>query len=71
VDIELGQTTTGDAAPLRELERDAGGRFREVGFDFVADDEPPSVEVLSSYVDAGRGWVDGRPSTLQVYPSVM
>jgi ribosomal protein S18 acetylase RimI-like enzyme len=42
---------------LRELERDAGQRFREVGLGFVADDLPPPVEVLVGYADAGRGWV--------------
>jgi ribosomal protein S18 acetylase RimI-like enzyme len=57
VAVWLRPAATADAAALRELERDAGQRFREVGLDFVADDEPPSVEVLTSYARAGRAWV--------------
>jgi GNAT superfamily N-acetyltransferase len=57
VAIVLRPARTRDAAALRELERDAGQQFREVGLDFVADDEPPSVEILSGYAEAARGWV--------------
>jgi GNAT superfamily N-acetyltransferase len=57
VAIALRPARTADAATLRELERDAGQRFREVGLGFVADDEPPSVEVLRGYAEAERGWV--------------
>ena len=55
--IEIRPATAGDCATLQELERDAGQRFREVGLGFVADDEPPPVEVLLSYTEAGRVWV--------------
>ncbi len=46
-----------DGAELRQIERLAGQRFREVGLAEVADDEPPSLEVLAEYARAGRGWV--------------
>jgi GNAT superfamily N-acetyltransferase len=42
---------------LQEIERLAGERFRSVGLDSVADDEPDSIEVLGDYAIAGRGWV--------------
>lgn len=54
---ELRTATPGDLCALQELERDAGQRFREVGLDFVAEDEPPSAEVLLSYIEGGRAWV--------------
>ena len=47
----------GDAAALREIERRAGERFRDVGMPEIADDEPPRAEVLAGYADAGRSWV--------------
>ena len=46
-----------DARLLREIERLAGDRFREVGLAAVADDEPPSVEELERYTRDGRCWV--------------
>lgn len=55
--VQLRLARAGDAVALQKLERDAGQRFREVGLDFVADDEPPSVETLSNYAEAGRAWV--------------
>lgn len=54
-----------DAGRLREIERLAGERFREVGLAEVADDEPPSVQELRRHVTDGRCWVAvatlGRP----------
>lgn len=46
-----------DAATLQEIERLAGERFREVGLDSIADDDPPSVDVLTGYAADGRSWV--------------
>jgi GNAT superfamily N-acetyltransferase len=46
-----------DGEVLREIERLAGQRFREVGLEAVADDEPPSLETLASYAAAERAWV--------------
>lgn len=54
-----------EAARLREIERRAGERFRSVGLDDIADDEPDSVEDLVGYANLGRCWVaigaDDRP----------
>jgi GNAT superfamily N-acetyltransferase len=47
-----------DEGPLlRQIERLAGERFRLVGLESVADDEPASVEDLAEYAGAGRSWV--------------
>jgi GNAT superfamily N-acetyltransferase len=42
---------------LREIERAAGKRFRQVGLDDVADAEPATLVVLAGYASAGRSWV--------------
>jgi GNAT superfamily N-acetyltransferase len=46
-----------DLPLLREIERAAGRPFAEIGMHLVADDEPPSLETLRGYADAGRAWV--------------
>jgi GNAT superfamily N-acetyltransferase len=46
-----------DSLVLRAIERRAGERFREVGLDQIADDEPLSAELLAEYAAAGRSWV--------------
>ncbi len=51
---------------MQIIERLAGERFREVGLDGVADDEPASISELATYATAGRSWVavdeSGRPT---------
>lgn len=42
---------------LRDIEVAAGAAFREVGLPDVADDEPPSLDVLDGYRRGGRCWV--------------
>ncbi len=42
---------------LREIERLAGERFRDVGLLEVAGAEPASVEALAAYAANGRSWV--------------
>jgi GNAT superfamily N-acetyltransferase len=42
---------------LQTIERLAGERFRDVGLPDVADDEPPSLDVLTSHTERGRCWV--------------
>jgi GNAT superfamily N-acetyltransferase len=49
--------TPEDGVVLREIERLAGERFRDVGLEAVADHEPPSLETLAAYAFAGRAWV--------------
>ena len=46
-----------DGSALREIERLAGERFREVGLLEVADDEPASGEELARYAEEERSWV--------------
>ncbi len=46
-----------EIAALQEIERRAGAPFAEVGMSAVADDEPPSWEVLRAFVTEGRAWV--------------
>ncbi len=45
---------------MREVERDAGRRFRDIGLDQVADDPLPSPEELTRRVTEGRAWVAER-----------
>ena len=42
---------------LREIEVAAGGLFAAVGMHEISDHEPPPVEVLERYRQAGRAWV--------------
>ncbi|GAC1591994.1 MAG: GNAT family N-acetyltransferase [Acidimicrobiales bacterium] len=46
-----------DGDDLREIERLAGARFREIGMADIADNEPTAAEVLARYADSGRSWV--------------
>jgi len=55
--IPIRESRPDDGPALREIERLAGERFREVGLDRVAMDEPPSIEVLANFAIAGRSWV--------------
>lgn len=42
---------------LREIERAAGELFRQLGMDAVADDVPPSRELLGACAQSGQLWV--------------
>lgn len=57
VHVPIRPALATDAPVLRELQRRAGQQFRAVGLDGVADNEPPSEEVLAGYANAGRSWV--------------
>lgn len=46
-----------DGPRLRDIERLAGARFRDIGMPGVADDEPASTETLAGYAQHGRSWV--------------
>ncbi|TDC88587.1 GNAT family N-acetyltransferase [Saccharopolyspora aridisoli] len=46
-----------DLPLLREVERDAGRQFADVGMDLVASDGPPPLAVLREFQEAGRAWV--------------
>ena len=53
--IRLGNEA--ELPALRDIENAAGEVFRTAGMDSVADNEPPSVEILQRYLSAGGLWV--------------
>ena len=55
--ISIRPGTAADSEVLAEIEIAAGARFREVGMDAIADDEPIEVAVISRAADEGRLWV--------------
>jgi len=57
-----------DAAAMVRIEEAAGQVFATVGMDFVAEDDPGTVEELLPYVRDGRAWVaDGPGGTPVAY----
>ena len=46
---------------LRDIERRAGARFRDVGLAHIAEAEPFSAEELTAFIEAGRAWAWGDP----------
>ncbi|NLU68242.1 GNAT family N-acetyltransferase [Streptomyces sp. HNM0574] len=46
-----------DVPRLQDIERAAGKVFADIGMKAVAEDEPPSREVLLGYLNDGRSWV--------------
>ncbi|CAM5260499.1 MULTISPECIES: GNAT family N-acetyltransferase [Streptomyces] len=50
-----------DLPLLQEIERAAGEPFRALGMAFVADDDPPPLDLLEGYRQAGRCWVATDP----------
>jgi GNAT superfamily N-acetyltransferase len=57
VSFHVRLATSTDLPVLREIERLSGQRYRDFGLDFVADDEPASIETLAIYAEDGRAWV--------------
>jgi GNAT superfamily N-acetyltransferase len=57
VAIVIRPARADDGPVLRDIERVAGGRFRDLGLGEVADAEPHSVATLAGYAAAGRSWV--------------
>ncbi|WP_218824803.1 GNAT family N-acetyltransferase [Asanoa hainanensis] len=55
--MQIRQARRDDLTNLQDIERAAGEAFRELGMPEVADDEPPTVEELTAYLDAGTAWV--------------
>ncbi|WP_433405327.1 GNAT family N-acetyltransferase [Streptomyces sp. CA-146814] len=50
-----------DLRLLQDIERAAGEPFRTLGMHSVADDDPPPLDLLESYRQAGRCWVATDP----------
>lgn len=55
--VRIRTARTDDLDILRDIERAAGRPFRDIGMPEIADDEPPSLETLGRYEQAGRAWV--------------
>ncbi|MGR8011836.1 GNAT family N-acetyltransferase [Streptomyces hypolithicus] len=53
--IRLARAT--DLPQLQDIERAAGKVFADIGMAAIAEDEPPSLEVLGGYERDGRAWV--------------
>lgn len=53
----IRSTRVDDLPALRDLERSAGAAFRDLGMHAVADDEPPTIEDLTAFQQAGMAWV--------------
>ncbi|MEU1468201.1 GNAT family N-acetyltransferase [Streptomyces sp. NPDC005761] len=50
-----------DLPLLQDIERAAGEPFRALGMSWVADDDPPPLDLLDGYRAAGRAWVSAGP----------
>ncbi len=65
--LHLRLATVADIEAMREVEVDAGRRFREfppeLGLAEIADDEPPAVEVLMANIDNESSWVVTDPAS--------
>jgi len=57
MEISVRAMAVADVSVVRQIERSAGQRFREVGMESVADDEPMAADELVAYAEADRGWV--------------
>jgi GNAT superfamily N-acetyltransferase len=57
VAITIRPARPSDGVDLQAIERLAGEQFRSVGMDEIADDPPPSLDVLAAYALDGRSWV--------------
>lgn len=47
---------------IRDIEVGTGVLFADIGMSFIADEEPPPVELLEQYRRAGRAWVSTDPT---------
>jgi GNAT superfamily N-acetyltransferase len=65
-DAQIREPRPDELPYLQDIERDAGRWFRDIGMSEVADDEPPSIEDLTKYLQAGRVWVVTGPSEVPV-----
>lgn len=64
--VNIRPAVPADAPVLRQVEVAAGQRFRDIGLDAIADDEPPPVEILARFAEDGRAWaaVDTHKGTV-------
>jgi len=59
VGVTIRAARADDIEALRDIERRAGARFRDVGLPHIADAEPFDAEELTAFIDNGRAWVAG------------
>ncbi|MEU5347061.1 GNAT family N-acetyltransferase [Streptomyces sp. NPDC020766] len=70
--MRIRPATPADLPLLQDIERAAGEPFRTLGMKEIADDEPPALELLERFREAGHAWIaegdeaegdgaDGRP----------
>jgi GNAT superfamily N-acetyltransferase len=57
VTFAIRAMTAEDFAAIQAIENSAGQLFREIGMTEIADDEPPSFEVLAGHAAGGHAWV--------------
>ena len=62
MDWTLRPGTLDDIEAMQSVEVDAGARFRDVGLDAIADDEPPDADTLAAHVADATIWVSDRCS---------
>ncbi|MFD6858843.1 GNAT family N-acetyltransferase [Rhodococcus sp. NPDC060090] len=53
----IRRATEHELPALQDIERAAGQPFADIGMSLVADDEPPTIAELRTYLDAARCWV--------------
>jgi len=56
VGVTIRAARLDDIETLRDIERRAGARFRDVGLGHISDADPFSVDELTAFIDAGRAW---------------
>ncbi|MYS88940.1 MULTISPECIES: GNAT family N-acetyltransferase [Streptomyces] len=55
--MRIRSATAAELPALQDIERAAGLPFRDLCMPEIADDEPPSLDVLERFRGAGRCWV--------------
>ncbi|MEU9962258.1 GNAT family N-acetyltransferase [Streptomyces sp. NPDC050982] len=55
--MRIRPATPADLPLLQDIERAAGEPFRTLGMTEIADDEPPALELLERFREAGHAWV--------------
>ncbi|MBT2396659.1 GNAT family N-acetyltransferase [Streptomyces sp. ISL-100] len=55
--MRIRPATLAELPALQAIERAAGEPFRTLGMAAIADDDPPTLDVLAGYQRAGRAWV--------------
>ncbi|MCX4904300.1 GNAT family N-acetyltransferase [Streptomyces sp. NBC_00878] len=55
--MRIRPATPADLPLLQDIERAAGEPFRALGMTEIADDEPPSLDLLDRFRRAGHAWI--------------